>query len=86
MPLLLEHTVLQVPQWLVSAARDISQPSAVLLLQSPYRYVQAPITQLPEGHVGVAFAYEQRLPQELQLVVVPSWVSQPFELLVSQLA
>ena len=55
-PLVLEHTVPQDPQLLTSAESALSQPSAVLPLQFPYRFAQAPIEQVPDEQTGVAFA------------------------------
>src|SRR5664279_2206889 len=86
-PWLLEHTVPQTPQLLVSAASDFSQPSPVLPLQFPYRYEQAPIAQAPAEQVGVAWAYEQtvvQVPQWFRSVLV--FCSQPLAALLSQLA
>jgi hypothetical protein len=61
--LFVEHAAPQTPQLLVSAASDFSHPSAGLPLQLPNKYAQVPITQLPAGQVGVAFAYEQTVVQ-----------------------
>lgn len=70
----------------MSAASDFSHPSVVLPLQLPNKYAQVPITQLPAGQVGVAFAYEQTVVQVPQwLTSVLMFCSQPLEASASQL-
>jgi hypothetical protein len=70
---------LQPPQFLLSVAMLISQPSAAWPLQLAKLGLQLPIWQLPELQLLAALAKPQRWPHLPQLLVVFRSVSQPSE-------
>jgi hypothetical protein len=79
------QTVVQLPQWVVLFVVLVSQPLATFPSQLP-KPAEHEIEQLPAEQVGVPLADEQAAPQPPQLAVfVFVFVSQPFELLPSQL-
>lgn len=63
-----EHTRPQAPQFLGSAARLVSQPSAGFWLQSAKPELQVPMVHTPATHLVVALGSEQTRPQAPQLL------------------
>jgi hypothetical protein len=72
------HVVPQEPQS-VKVSREVSQPSALLPLQSSHSESQLPIWQLPPLQLAVACGSPQGVLQEPQSVSVSREVSQPSE-------
>jgi hypothetical protein len=80
------HARPHIPQLVAVVRVSVSQPLAALPSQSAKPALQAPITQRPAEHAGVALAAAQVVPQAPQLVaVLVRAVSQPLALLPSQL-
>jgi hypothetical protein len=78
---------LQPPQWLMSLARFVSQPSVALRLQSAWLFWQPMMLQFPPLQKASVFAFMQLSPQPPQLFTsLSSGVSQPFAGFMSQLA
>jgi hypothetical protein len=78
-PLALEQTFPQEPQFAELVLRFASQPSAALPSQFPKPALHVRIPHVPDEHVAVAFKSEQTVPQLPQFAVLLCvFVSQPF--------
>ncbi len=73
------------PPQLVSVRMERSQPSDAVPLQSSYPELQETTSHEPVAQLSLAFASAQLVPQPPQFTSVVSDVSQPFELVPSQL-
>jgi len=78
------HGTPHAPQ-LASVVSGASQPFADIVSQSSNPALHDAIRQLPDAHVGVAFARVHAVPQLLQFVSVVSDDSQPLDSFMSQL-
>jgi hypothetical protein len=74
-----------VPQLVSVVLRSTSQPFNTIASQSPKGGSQPPTAQAPITQDSIAFGSEQALPQEPQFDTVVSGVSQPVDIMLSQL-